>query len=314
MIAAKGVDQMKKNGRITLAVLAAGVILSTLARIYVIVVHTDMNTGFLYHGEELLCNGLYYGIVLAAMIAAVFTARADDKRLGAARTAADISGTRAVVIGFLTMLAGLFAAYEGLSEIHAISPMPFLMVVDFLFAAILIVPAFVTLYKKSFTPGLGYSYSLVGVYCVCRGIYCFRNRMVILTVPEYLIECLSLIGMAVFFVLLSGYLSGNETKRTRMAVCFWGVGSASLVLSSALGTLIASVAAPEEIRRRIVFSSYAAESFRQSSMGKDAYKMVTVPWTNVFLGLLAAASLFVLFMKPKSGTAEPPAEESERSE
>lgn len=305
---------MKKNGRITLAVIAAGVVLSTLVRIYVVVAHTDMLTGFLYHGEEPLCNGLYYGMVIAAMIAAVFTARADDKRFEAPRTASGISGTRAAVIGFLTMFAGLFAAYEGLSEIHAISPMPFLMAVDFFFAAMLMIIAFVTLSKKRFTPGLGYSYSLIGIYCVCRAIHCFRNRMVILTVPEYLIECLSLIVMAVFFVLLGGYLSGNETKRTRKALCFWGVGGVSLVLSSALGTLIASIAAPEEIRRRIVYSSYAAESFRQSSMGADAYKMVIVPWTNVFLGLIIAASLFIMFMKPRNETVEAAAEEPKQSE
>lgn len=306
---------MKKNGRITLSVLAAGVILSTLVRIYVIVVHTDMmHTGFLHHGEELLCNGLYYGIVLAAMIAAVFTARADDKRLGVPRTASDISGPRAVVLGFLTLFAGLFAAYEGIAEIHAISPMLFLTISDLIFAIMLMIIAFFTLYKKSFTPGLGYSYSLIGVYCVFRGIHCFRNRMVILTIPEYLIECLSLIGMAVFFVLLGGYLSGNETKRTRKALCFWGTGSASLVLSSALGTLIASVIAPEEIQNRIVYSSYAAESFRQSSMGADAYKMVIVPWTNVFFGLLIVSLLVVMFMKPKGRTSELPSEETEQND
>lgn len=303
---------MKKNGRITLAVFAAGIILSTLVRIYVIVAHTDMLTGFLYHGEELLCNGLYYGIVLAAMIASIFTARADDNSLDVKRTAADISGTRAVVIGFATLLAGVCSAYEGIKEIHAVSPMLFLMITDFLFALMMMIIAFMTLYKKSFTSGLGYSYSLIGIACLCRGIYCFRNRMAIVTVPEYLIECLSLIGMAVFFVLLGGFLSGNETKHTRKALCFWGTGSAALVFSSAIGTLIASVAAPEEIRRRIVYSSYAAESFRQSSMGVDAYKMVIVPWTNVFLGLIAAVSLFAMFMKPNNTTVKAPAEETEQ--
>lgn len=50
---------MKKKGMTTLAVMSAGIILSLLARIYVIVAHTDMTTGFLFHGEELLCNILY---------------------------------------------------------------------------------------------------------------------------------------------------------------------------------------------------------------------------------------------------------------
>lgn len=294
---------MKKNGTMTLAVLGTGVVLSTLARIFVIFWHTDMKTGFLYHGDEPLCNGMYYGIIIAAMIAAVFTARADDNRFAVSRTAADLSGGRAVMIGFLTLLAGLFSAYEGISETRAISPMRFMIVVDLLFALLFMIIAFVTMLKQRFTPGLGYSYSLVGAYCVCRGISCFKIRMVILTVPEYIIEVLSIIGLAVFFVQLSAYLSGNESKRTRKALCFWGTGAASLVLSSTLATLIASFAAPEEIRSRVVYSTYAAESFRQSSMGKDAYNMVTVPWVNVLLGLLVAASLVVMFTKPKSKPA-----------
>lgn len=293
---------MKKKGMITLAVMTAGTLLSLLVRIYVIVVHTDMATGFLYHGEELLCNILYYGIIIAASVGAVFTARLDERNALSGQTAADISGPKAVAIGFAAMLTGLFAAYEGIGEMRAISPTKFLIAADFIFAAILMVIAFVTLYKKEFKPGLGYSYSLIGAYCICRGMYCFMSRMAIVTVPEYLIECLSLIGMSVFFVTLGRFLSGNETKHTRKAVAFWGVSSVALTLSSAFGTLIASVAAPEAIRRRIVFSSYAAESFRQSSTGVDAYMLTITPWVNVFLGALIAVSLAAVFTKSSPGS------------
>lgn len=288
---------MKKNTKITLAMLAAGTILSLAVRVYVIVAHTDMTTGFLFHGEEMLCNVLYYGIILAASVASVFTARIDEKNGVGELTASDIGGAGATVIGILMMFAGIFAAYEGLSEIKAITPTAFLIVIDFLFAAVMIAIAFVTIYKKGFTPGVGYSYSLIGAYCICRGIYCFMSRMAIVTVPEYLIECLSLVGMSVFFVLLGRYLSGNETKHTRQLVSLWGIGTAALTLSSALGTLIARFAAPEEIRARIVFTSNEAESFRQASAGADAYKLVATPWVNLFLGAVIVASLISIFVK-----------------
>lgn len=291
---------MMKYSKKTVAVLAAGIILSLAVRVYVIVAHTDMTTGFLYHGEELLCNLLYYGIITAAAVVSIFTVRVDEKSGVEEKTAADIGSAGVTVTGFLTMFAGVFAAYEGIKEFKAITPTAFLIVVDFLFAAVLVAIAFAALGKKSFTPGLGYSYSLVGAYCICRGIYCFMNRMAIVTVPEYLIECLSLIGMSVFFVMLAKFLSGNETKHTRKFVCFWGVGTASITLSSALGTLAAKLIAPEEIRTRIVLSSYDAESFRQASAGADAYKMTASPWVNLFLGLLVAASLVTLFAKPKT--------------
>ena len=298
---------MKKNSKITLAVLAAGVVLSLAARIFVITAHTDMKTGFLYHGDELLCNVLYYGIIVIAAVTAIFTSKYDEKNSAFGEcTAKSITGAKAAVIGFLTLGTGLFAAYEGYTEIHAITRNMFLVIVDFLFGAALIAIAFATLYKKEFTPGLGYSFSFIGVYCVCRGIYCFMSRMAIVTVPEYLIECLCLIVMAVFFVLLGRFLSGNETKRTRKAMCFWGVGTSALTLSSAFGTIIARIAAPEAVRSRIVMTSYDAESFRQASEGVDAYKMVYTPWVNVFLGLLTAAVLVIMFMNksPKSDTSE----------
>ena len=298
---------MKKNTKITLAVLAAGIILSLAVRVYVIVAHTDMTTGFLYHGEELLCNALYYGIIAAAAAVSVFTARADEKNGIEEQTASDMGSAGVAVIGFFTMFAGMFAAYEGIKEIKAITPTKFLIAVDFLFAAVLVAIAFATLSKKRFTPGLGYSYTLIGAYCICRGIYCFMSRMSIVPVPEYLIEGLSLIGMAVFFAMLGRFLSGNETPHTRRFLCFWGVGTASITFSSAFGTLIARAAAPEEIRMRIVFTSYEAESFRQASAGADAYKLVATPWVNVFLGAVIVASLVTMFIKTGHRSGNTPA-------
>lgn len=302
---------MKKNAKITLAVMAAGIILSLAVRVYVIVAHTDMITGFLYHGEELLCNILYYGIIAVAAVVSVFTARIDEKNGIGEQTASDIGGAGVTVIGFLTMIAGLFSAYEGLNEIKAVTPTTYLIAIDFLFAAVLVAIAFVTISKKRFTPGVGYSYTLIGIYCICRGIYCFMSRMAIVTVPEYLIECLSLIGMAVYFAMLGRFLSGNETRHTRKFLCLWGIGAVAITFSSAFGTLIARFAAPEEIRVRIVFTSYEAESFRQASGGTDAYKLVATPWVNVFLGAVIVASLVAMFIKTGHRSENTPAIETD---
>lgn len=300
---------MKKNAKITVAVLAAGIILSLAVRIYVIVAHTDMTTGFLYHGEELLCNALYYGLIVAAAVVSVFTARVDEKNGIGEQTASDIGGAGVVIIGFFTMFAGLFAAYEGLTEMKAITPTKFLIVVDLLFSGVIVAISFVTVFRKKFTPGLGYSYTLIGAYCICRGIYCFMSKMAIVTVPEYLIECLSLVGMSVYFAMLGRFLSGNETDHTRKFLCFWGIGTASITLSSAFGTLIARFIAPEEIRARIVFTSYEAESFRQASAGANAYKLTATPWVNVCLGAVIVASLAAMFVKTGHRSENAPAVE-----
>lgn len=293
---------MKKNGKITLAVLAAGVILSTIVRVFVITGHTDMKTGFIYHGEETLWNVLYYGIIAAAAIAAVFTARIGGSELPEPGC---ICKVKTQVAGAAAFVAGALSAYEGVSELSAITPMMFLSAVDFVFAAVLVVVGVVTVCKRKFTPGLGYSYSLIGAYCVCRGIYCFMSRMAIVTVPEYVIETVSLIAMSVSFILLGKYLSGNASKRTRGGLCFWGVGSAVLVISSTLGTLIAKIAASEEISGRIVFTSYAAESFRQASQGVDPYNMVVMPPVNIVMGILAVLTVMIAVGRStKEGSAD----------
>ena len=289
---------MKKNGKLTLVALAAGIILSTVVRFFVITKHTEMTTGFLYHGDELLWNGLYYGVVLLMSIAAIFTVMADKKKDTETLTASGIGRGRTIMIGLITMTAAVFAAYEGMDEMRAFTPTKFLIAADFLFAVVLAVIAFVTLYHKTFKPVIGYLYSLIGAYCICRGVYCFMSRMAISTVPEYLIECLGLIGMAIYFVLLGRFLSGNDSKLTKNALGFWGVGTASLTFSSAIASFVAKLAAPEEISTRIVYNSAAAESYRQASAGFDAYKMVITSWVDIVLGVLIVVSLVIAFTKP----------------
>ena len=295
---------MKKNSKTTLAVLTAGVILSLAARIFIIVKHTDMKTGFLYHGDEIFCNALYFGVIAIAMIIAVFTAVADEKRTDIKRTPADITGGRAVVLGLLNIITGVFAVYEGAIEPKAVSPSGFLLLMDYIFGAFAVVMGIIMLIKRRVTAYLGFMYVIFSLFSVCRCLYNFTNRMVIITVPEYLIESLSMIVMAVFFALLAKYLAGFGSKSTKPALCFWGVGACALMLSSALGTIIASFAAPEEIRRRIVFSAYEAESFKQASAGVEYYMLTAAPWVEFFMGIVTLASLAVVFMKAKEERAE----------
>lgn len=289
---------MRKNGKITLAVFAAAVISATAVRIFVVSAHTDMTTGFIYHGDELLCNFLYYGVIAAAALASVFTLKIGQTDTTVGR-AADIPGGGVIVLGFMDILAGIFAVFEALKEKDAISPTVFIMAADYVFAAALIAIGFATLYKRSFTPGLGFSYSIIGVYVITRALYSLMIRMSVIFVPEYLIEALVYIGMAIFFPILGRYLSGNEHRPTAGAMCFWGVGLSSMLLSAALGAIISRFTAPEEISERIVFTYAEAESFRQASEGVDAYKLVMPSLVDIMLALIAAFSVILLLISPE---------------
>lgn len=290
---------MKKNTGLALWVMAGGTLLAVIMRIYQIVVCTDMNTGFLFHENNFFENYGFYIIAVLAAAGAAAGAVIDGRReLGGFSVGGVVDG-RAAVLGFAMLIMGLCAAYEGYTELSAISPSGFLIFVDFAFGAAMLVIAFVTLYKKEFSPGLGFSYCAAALYFTLRGVNVFLDRMVINTVPEYLIECLSVIGGAVFFMLFAKLMSGNEHKNTRTALCAWGVPTVVITLGSALATIISGFIAPAEVSERITSSRYAAEMYYQVNGGRNAYMMVYTPWVNVAMALFIAAALIMLFLRKK---------------
>lgn len=294
-----------KKIKLTPIVLALGIIAGAVVRFFVITQHTEISnnplkrsTGFLFHGDELLWNGLYYGIIVIAAIVAIIAAAIDSKGEEAPLTGAGLGKGRTILIGLLMMTAAVFAAYDGKAEMNAFSPTIFLIIVDFAFALLMGIIAFVTLSNKRFTPVIGYLYSLVGAFCICRGIYCFMSRMAISTVPEYVIQSLSLITMAVYFVMLARFLSGNSTKHTRKAMGFWGASAASLTFSAALGAVFSKLAAPDDIKACIVFSPNVAEDYRQARAGADAYNLVVTQPVELALALVVLVTLIIAFTKP----------------
>ncbi|MDE6733148.1 MAG: hypothetical protein K2J77_09775 [Oscillospiraceae bacterium] len=296
-----------KKIKLTPIVSALGIIASAVVRFFVITQHTEISnnplkrsTGFLFHGDELLWNGLYYGIIIIAAIAAIIAAVVDSKGEAEELKGSGLGKGRTILIGLLMMAAAVFAAYDGRAEMSAFSPTAFLIIIDFAFAVLMAVISFVTLSNKRFTPVIGYLYSLVGAFCICRGIYCFMSRMAIATVPEYVIQSLSLVTMAVYFVMLARFLSGNSGKHTRKAMGFWGVSAVSLTFSSALGAIAAKFFGADDIKPCIVFSANDAENYRQARAGADAYNLVVTPTVELALALIVLVTLIIAFTKPSS--------------
>lgn len=287
---------MSKNGKTALIAAGAGFVLCLAARLVTILFFTDMKTGFLTHGSEILCNLLNYGFLAAAAIAAGVLLRKEPKFVKP-------SENGCLVIGFFTLLAAICAGYEGITETSALSPSVFLILSDFVGAVYMAALAFALLYKKSFTPALGFCYSIVGVYCVFRGISVFMNRMAIATVPEYLAEVLQIALLALFFAMFARLFSGNGDRATTPMMYFTGVGAAILTLSTSLGVILSKLFAPAEIAERITASANYAEVFYQNNHGRDSYIMTFTPFVNMALGLLAAAAVVVAL---KSAKAEEP--------
>lgn len=304
-----------KKSKVTLLVMAVGLVLCTAVRLYSIVACTDMTTGFYYHDSELLCNIIYFGLIILTFIGTLIAVRFDKKNAFGDLRASDITGGKAAVIGFGTLILALCAVYEGMGEAKQLTPSSLLMITDYVFAGVFAILAFIVLYIKEFKPGMGFAYSVGGMYFIMRGIYCFNNRMVISSVPEYLIEVLCVVGGAISFMMTARFLSGNSEKLTKNALCGWGSATVVLTLSSGLAAILADLLAPEEISSRITPSVYEAEMYRQTHFGIDGYIMVYLPYVDLAMGLFVAAVMLVMFFTtPKNEPEQTEAEQTEAAE
>lgn len=284
-----------KKSKITLLVMAVGFVLCTAVRMYSIVACTDMTTGFYYHDNELLCNIVYFGLIALTFIGTLIAVHFDKQNAFGDLRSSDITGGKAVVIGFGTLILALCAVYDGMGETKQLTPSSMMMITDYAFTAVFAILAFIVLYKKEFKPAMGFFYSVGGMYFIMRGIYCFNNRMVMASVPEYLIEVLCIIGGAVSFMMIARFLSGNIEKLTKNALCGWCSTTAVLTLSNGLAVILADLVAPEEISNRITPSVYEAEMYRQTHFGIDGYMMVYMPYVFLAMGLFISAVMLVMF-------------------
>lgn len=292
---------MKKS----LIALIAGFVLCTAIRLYTIVACTDMTSGFYYHDSELLSNILYYGAIALTFVGAVIAARFDEKGEFGRVTEKDVTDARAAVVGFGLLILALFAGYEGMAEAKSRTPLSMLILADYAFAAGAVILAFIVLYKKEFKPFMGFIMALGGAYYTARGICCFKERMVIASVPEYVIAALSAVGASVTFLMFARFFSGNSGKLTKKAMCGWSAATAVMILSSAAATALAHLAAPEEISRRITLSKYEAEMFFQAVIGEDGYKMAYTPLVDIVSAVFIAAVLItVLYAKHTEAAAD----------
>ncbi len=303
---------MDKKIKLAVPVLIVLVVICAAARLLQIAAGTDMTEGYLYGDNNFFINFGYYALIILSCAAFIITMVIDEKRGIGTAEVRTFTDTKAGVIGFAMLLIGLCACYEGLQDINSLTPSSFTIVTDFLFGAAFVAAAFVTLYKKEFSPGLGFSYCVGGVFCAARGVDFFTDKMAIVTIPEHLIEALGIIFSGVFFMLLSKLLSGNEQKLTRVSMFCAGGLSAVTNVSPALATAAAYFLAPEEISSRITVSPSAAEIYYQTHMGIDAYLLSFTPWVNLAMGIAAIVVIIALsgrgepfvFRSPKKQTEE----------
>ncbi len=282
---------MAKKQLITPIVLAAGVILGSAARVFTIS-QTNMSIGVLEHKSELLCNVLFYGLIaITAVLAAVFAGTPDKN--GKNKPFEMLAGGTTAT-GFGLLAVGVGAGYDAQTALKCMSGSVVYAVISFVFAAAFVVLAFIMLYKKEITPVMGFACSFGGVFCMIKGVFFFREHMVVATIPEYLIEALSVVFGGLFFIMLGKLLTGNEGRLTRRMLAAFGTASAVLTLSAFIGALSAKLFLGEEISQRIVVTHAQAVEHFQAMRGIDGYLLSFPSFANIGLGIFAAVMVIVV--------------------
>lgn len=280
---------MPKKCPVTPIVMVIAVVLCAAARVFAIS-KTDMMYGSLNHGYEIVCNVLFYGVIVTASV--IGTVFGSYPKKGEEKAAlSNMSGKPAVAVGFGMLVAAVCIAYDAVFSAKSPYASVVFMIISYAFAAMFAVVGFVTLYKKSFAPALGFAYSFGGVFYVVKGIFFFRSHMVVAAIPEYVIEGMTCVLGGLFFVMAGRLLSGNVERFTGKMLNVWGMFSAVLTLSAFIGTVVAKPVLDDEISQRIVFTSAEAEQYFQAAHGTGGYWLAFPSLAAVGLGVMAAITV-----------------------
>ena len=287
---------MTKKSTVSIIALAAGIVFCTAARAVGILFFTDMKTGFLFHESELLYCLIFYVICIAsAVLTAVFAPKAESE-------GAVVSKNKTLLLGWIMVFMAAFAAWDGVSNLSSVNDSLLILIGDFTAAVYIEIVGIVTLVKKRISAGLGFMYSVVGVYFILRAVDIILQRMVIISVQEYLLEVLGVSAGGVFLALFGKIYSNNAEKLSMFFLRFWGAGTAVITISSFLGTVFAKLFGSEEISKRITADFIEAQYYYQENvMSADgSYMMSFVPYVNVILGIFAAAAVIVSLSENKN--------------
>ena len=287
---------MTKNGKISIIALAVGFIACLAARTVGILSFTDMKTGFLVHGSEVAYCLIFYGVLaVCAVLTAVFAPKIapGEEKLSAKGT---------TIIGAIMLVVSALAILDGFMNMNTPSPFMLIVIADFAGAAYIAAVGIITLLKKKITAGIGFMYSIVGVYFIIRGISAIAQRMVINGIQEYLLEALSVTMGGIFFALFGKVLSGNSEKRSLFFMRLWGSASAILTLSSAFGAIFAKFFGSAEISGRITADFAEAQRFTQENYMSESgcYMMSIMPYVNIAMGIFAAVGVILSLKKQKN--------------
>lgn len=293
---------MTKNSKLSLFAAIPAFIVLFIVRLMLIAGGTDFDHGFYYDENGALANFSYYGLLIITFVV-LLALNITDKKKGSlyhTNAVSQMVDSKAVMLGFPLFVAGALVMYEGYLQTTSLTPSAYLIFVNFVMGAAITIVGFVILFKKEITPAVGFSLIVPALYYTMRGIGVFLERMAVTTIPEYLIDCLSVIGAALFFMQLAKLMTGNESKTTRPIVLSAGLTTALMILSNAFAVIAADVLYPEGAGSRIAANFVIAQTEQQKLLSQFTYgyHMAYTSWADVVIAAGIILAVIALGMKP----------------
>lgn len=285
---------MTKNGIASTVTLIAGVVFCTAARVMGILFFTDMKTGFLFHENELMYCVIFYAILAVSALLSAFLAPKTPQP-----ESMELSKGKTLFLGWIMVLLAAFAAWDGIENMNAVKPLLMIIIGDFAAAVYIEILGITTLVKKKIGAGVGFMYSVVGIYFILRAIAVLSVNMVVLEIQEHLLNALGVTAGGVFFTLFGTVYSGNAQKRTIFFMRLWGAAAAVLTLSSSIGTFAAKFLGSEDISGRITADFSSVQQFYQDNVmsANGSYLMTFVPYVNTLMGIFALVAVIMSFSR-----------------
>lgn len=144
------------------------------------------------------------------------------------------------VFGFSLILSAVTIVIK-IPEAISAGRKEYLLLFFMLFGIVMLACAgFYILIKRTIDGFSGLLFAGISVYVVIRAAMFFLNRMVVLSVPQYILEILSRLSLVLFLLSFARIMLDAEKRFTRITAIVMGLFSATMIFTTEIGPFITS--------------------------------------------------------------------------
>lgn len=245
---------MNKKSKLALFSFIPLVIICVTFRVIQYAFAVDFNTGFLKADAGVHRYSLTFCLILSFIIY-LSLALLDKSKNSKAFTIKkeEISPKLLKVFGFSLILSAVTIVIK-IPEVIKAGRKEYLLLFFMFFGILMLVCAGFYILVKGRVDGVSaLLFAGIAVYVVLRSSMFFLDRMVVLSVPQYILEILSRLSLVFFLLSLARMMLDSEKKFTRLTVIVMGLFSATMIFTTELGAFFTTFVADENVFELVAY-------------------------------------------------------------